>query len=165
VARALEAVRRHARTLTRSGARQVPHLQPHPGTHSVVVLDNFVTHHSYEFLAMMEAQGAFVVHLPPYSPDLNPIELVFAQIKAWLRANHQYVDTVRTRAQRRASKGGEAWDTGAAGGGTDHTPRRLHPPQVPPMVAIHEACLSVTRDDCRGYIERACRAHGWFYTQ
>lgn len=32
-----------------------------------------------------------LLYLPPYSPDLNPIEEAFSSIKAWIRRNHDYV--------------------------------------------------------------------------
>jgi|AntAceMinimDraft_5_1070358.scaffolds.fasta_scaffold157018_1 transposase len=44
-----------------------------PQSHSVVVLDNFVTHKNPNFLELIERNNGFVEHLPPYSPDLNPV--------------------------------------------------------------------------------------------
>ena len=81
----------------RSPARvQVPLLQPYPSPHSVVVMDNFVTHHNTEVLAEIEAAGALVHHTPPYSPDMTPIELPFAKIKAYLRgAQRERLEAVR----------------------------------------------------------------------
>jgi transposase len=32
-----------------------------------------------------------LLYLPPYSPDLNPIKEAFSAIKAWMRANHDYI--------------------------------------------------------------------------
>jgi transposase len=60
----------------------VPTLQPG----DVVVLDNLVVHKQPEVRAAIEATGAQLRFLPPYSPDFNPIELVFAKLKAFLRA-------------------------------------------------------------------------------
>jgi hypothetical protein len=40
---------------------------------------------------MIEEHGARLVYLPAYSLDLNPIEEAFSSIKAWLRANRDYV--------------------------------------------------------------------------
>jgi len=68
---------------------QVPHLQPHPAPLSVVVMDNFVTHHNVDVLDAIEATGAVVHHTPAYSPDMTPIELPFAKIKAHLRGPHK----------------------------------------------------------------------------
>ncbi len=51
----------------------------------VVVLDNLSSHKVKGVREAIEAAGAEVRYLPPYSPDLNPIEQVFAKIKALLR--------------------------------------------------------------------------------
>lgn len=50
-----------------------------------VVLDNLVIHKQAAVRVAIEAVGATIHFLPPYSPDLNPIELVFAKLKAYLR--------------------------------------------------------------------------------
>ena len=60
----------------------VPTLRPG----DVVVLDNLTMHHQPEVQAAIERAGAALRFLPPYSPDLNPIELAFAKLKAFLRA-------------------------------------------------------------------------------
>ena len=52
----------------------------------VVVLDNLAVHKQPEVRAAIEAVGAHVRFLPPYSPDFNPIEQAFAKLKAFLRA-------------------------------------------------------------------------------
>lgn len=51
----------------------------------VVVLDNLASHHDAQFRALIEAQGARLVHLPPYSPDFNPIEKLWSKVKEHLR--------------------------------------------------------------------------------
>ncbi len=48
---------------------------------SLVVMDNATIHHSENIVGLIESRGAKVVYLPPYSPDLNPIELMFSQYK------------------------------------------------------------------------------------
>ena len=60
----------------------VPTLRPG----DVVVLDNLAVHKQPAVCAAIEAIGAHVRFLPPYSPDFNPIELAFAKLKAFLRA-------------------------------------------------------------------------------
>lgn len=60
----------------------VPTLRPG----DIVVLDNLVIHKHPEARAAIEHVGAVVRFLPPYSPDLNPIELAFAKLKAFFRA-------------------------------------------------------------------------------
>jgi len=50
-----------------------------------VVMDNLSSHKSDDVRDMIEAAGASLLFLPPYSPDFNPIELAFSKIKAHLR--------------------------------------------------------------------------------
>ncbi len=52
----------------------------------VVVLDNLPAHKSAAAEQAVRAMGAWLLFLPPYSPDLNPIEMAFAKLKALLRA-------------------------------------------------------------------------------
>jgi len=58
-----------------------PTLQPG----DIVVMDNLAPHKRAEVRAMIMARGAELRYLPPYSPDLNPIENAFAKLKAALR--------------------------------------------------------------------------------
>ena len=53
-----------------------PHLMPFDGTspRSVVILDNASIHHCDGVVKLIESAGTLVIFLPPYSPDLNPIE-------------------------------------------------------------------------------------------
>lgn len=51
----------------------------------IVVLDNLGSHKSQPVRAAIRAAGAKLLFLPPYSPDLNPIEQAFAKLKHWLR--------------------------------------------------------------------------------
>ena len=60
----------------------VPTLRPG----QVVILDNLAVHKQVEVQTAVERAGARLRFLPPYSPDLNPIELAFAKLKAFLRA-------------------------------------------------------------------------------
>ena len=59
----------------------VPTLRPD----DIVVMDNLPVHKSDNVRRIIEAAGATLVYLPPYSPDLNPIEMAFAKLKAHLR--------------------------------------------------------------------------------
>lgn len=52
----------------------------------VVILDNLATHKSPAAAECLKAKGAWFLFLPPYSPDLNPIEMAFSKLKAHLRA-------------------------------------------------------------------------------
>jgi transposase len=51
----------------------------------VVVMDNLAAHKVAGVREAIEAAGAIALYLPPYSPDLNPIEQLFAKLKALLR--------------------------------------------------------------------------------
>ncbi len=51
----------------------------------VVVADNLSAHHTSGARAAIEARGATLRHLPPYSPDFNPIEEAFSKVKHFLR--------------------------------------------------------------------------------
>jgi transposase len=52
----------------------------------VVIMDNLAAHKAAGVREAIEAVGARLEYLPPYSPDLNPIELAFAKLKTLLRA-------------------------------------------------------------------------------
>lgn len=60
----------------------VPGLRPG----DVVIMDNLSSHKRQRIREMIEKVGARLVFLPAYSPDLNPIELVFAKVKQLLRS-------------------------------------------------------------------------------
>jgi transposase len=51
----------------------------------VVILDNLAVHKSAKAAECLKKKGAWFLFLPPYSPDLNPIEMAFAKLKAHLR--------------------------------------------------------------------------------
>jgi transposase len=71
-----------------------PTLRPH----DIVLLDNLASHKVAGINEAIAAEGAQLLYLPPYSPDLNPIEQAFAKFKAALR--------------KAAEQTGEAlWDT------------------------------------------------------
>ena len=53
---------------------------------AIVVLDNLPVHHAAVVREAIEAVGANVVFLPPYSPDLSPIELCWSKLKQLLRS-------------------------------------------------------------------------------
>ena len=60
----------------------VPQLKPG----DVVIWDNVQPHQSEEAVEAVEEVGARVVPLPPYSPDLTPIEEMWSQVKEFLRS-------------------------------------------------------------------------------
>lgn len=51
----------------------------------IVVMDNLRSHKVSGVIELVESVGATVLYLPPYSPDLNPIEQMWSKIKAYLR--------------------------------------------------------------------------------
>lgn len=59
----------------------VPALQPG----DIVVMDNLSSHKAAGIREAIEAAGADLWYLPPYSPDMNPIEKLWSKVKAWLR--------------------------------------------------------------------------------
>jgi transposase len=64
----------------------------------IVVMDNLGSHKSAAIRQAIRAAGARLFYLPPYSPDLNPIEQVFAKLKTLLRkAEERTVDAVWRR--------------------------------------------------------------------
>ena len=67
----------------------LPQLQPFTGTNarSVVILDNAAIHHVDGIVELIQSRGALVQFLPPYSPDIMPIEELFFKVKSVLKAN------------------------------------------------------------------------------
>jgi transposase len=59
----------------------VPELRPG----DIVIMDNLGSHKGPQVRRAIEAAGASLLYLPPYSPDFNPIENAFAKLKALLR--------------------------------------------------------------------------------
>lgn len=51
----------------------------------IVILDNVAFHKSAKAEAVIKQRGAWLLFLPPYSPDLNPIELAYSKLKTLLR--------------------------------------------------------------------------------
>jgi transposase len=60
-------------------------LAPSLKRRDMVIMDNLPCHKVPGVIEAIETVGATVWYLPPYSPDLNPIEQVFAKLKALLR--------------------------------------------------------------------------------
>jgi transposase len=68
----------------------------------IVVLDNVGAHRTPNVRRLIEEAGATVLYLPPYSPDLNPIELAWSKLKAILKEfgarTHDALDAAIRRA-------------------------------------------------------------------
>ena len=71
----------------------LPNSQPFDGTnsHSVVVMDNCTVHHVDEVKVLFSEAGILLLFLPPYSPDLTPIELLFSKIKYYLKQHNDII--------------------------------------------------------------------------
>ena len=72
----------------------LPILQPfnYSNLHSVVVMDNASIHHTEGVADLIENQaGARLIYLPPYSPDLNPAEEVFSQVKSVMKSYFRFL--------------------------------------------------------------------------
>lgn len=61
-------------------------LVPRLRSDDVVVMDNLSSHKREKTRQRIEAAGATLLFLPPYSPDLNPIEMIFSKVKQILRS-------------------------------------------------------------------------------
>lgn len=68
---------------------------------AIIVMDNLSVHHAVVVREAIEAVGASVVFLPPYSPDLSPIELCWSKLKQLLRSakarTHEALDQALTK--------------------------------------------------------------------
>jgi len=63
------------------------HLSPTLSAGDILIMDNLICHKVTGVREAVEDRGARVVYLPPYSPDFNPIELVFSKFKWLLRSS------------------------------------------------------------------------------
>jgi len=77
------------------------HLVPTLAPGDVVILDNLGSHKGKAVRKAIRKAGAQLIFLPPYSPDLNPIEQVFAKLKTLLRkANERTIEDTWRRIGR-----------------------------------------------------------------
>ena len=60
-------------------------LAPTLCSEDIVIMDNLRAHYDAEAIALIEARGATIKFLPPYSPDFNPIEKMWSKVKTLLR--------------------------------------------------------------------------------
>ena len=74
----------------------IPLMKPFDGqsSHSVLVMDNCSVHHIQEVSDLLHQMGIHYIFLPPYSPDLNPIEEAFSYVKQYLREHDELVQSV-----------------------------------------------------------------------
>ena len=60
-------------------------LLPHLNGKSVLIMDNMKLHHAKAVRNLLDSSGVRYIYLPPYSPDLNPIEKLWSTVKSFLR--------------------------------------------------------------------------------
>lgn len=80
----------------------------------IVVLDNLGAHADTEALRLIEAAQAELRFLPPYSPDLNPIEKMWSKVKAFLRdakarTEEELYDGIRMALETVTPQDAEGW--------------------------------------------------------
>jgi len=68
--------------------RVLPHCSLYPGPWSVLILDNASIHKDARLQQLCNDAGVILKFLPPYSPDYNPIEATFKDLKAWIKRNY-----------------------------------------------------------------------------
>lgn len=72
----------------------LPKCGRYPAKNSVIVMDNASIHHSEGIRQVCTDAGVILVYLPPYSPDYNPIEEFFSELKAFVKKYWRlYLDT------------------------------------------------------------------------
>lgn len=88
-------------------------LAPQLWVGALVIMDNLSVHHAQSIQDVIEAVGAHVIFLPPYSPDLSPIELCWSKLKQCLRAakarTHQALDVALTHIVTEQISSDDAW--------------------------------------------------------
>ena len=74
----------------------IPNLLPFNGQNlrSVVIMDNCSIHHVDYVEQLFHDAGVLLLFLPPYSPDMNPIEHTFSKVKNYLRRHDELVQVV-----------------------------------------------------------------------
>lgn len=63
-------------------ALQLPHMNRYPAVNSILVCDNTKIHCGGKIQGLCDDAGVMLIYLPPYFPELNPIDLCFAAMKA-----------------------------------------------------------------------------------
>ena len=74
----------------------IPEMQPFDGLspQSVLVLDNCSVHHVSTAIDLLREAGTLVIFLPPYSPDLNPVEELFSAVKYYLKEHDEILQAM-----------------------------------------------------------------------
>jgi len=61
----------------------------YPGKNSVIIMDNCQIHRCEIIQEEIERVECILIMLPPYSPDFNPIEIAFGEVKQWIARLHE----------------------------------------------------------------------------
>lgn len=72
----------------------IPNMQPFPNSRSVLLMDNCSIHHTEDVVALLKQAGIITVYLPPYSPDLMPLEETFSYIKNYLKRHDELLQVI-----------------------------------------------------------------------
>jgi transposase len=72
--------------------RVLPYCTAYPGVRSVIIMDNASIHKDRRIQEACDEVGVLLKFLPPYSPDFNPIEATFKDLKAWVKKNYRRVE-------------------------------------------------------------------------
>lgn len=68
-------------------------MNAYPQANSVLVMDNARIHHGGRIDELAAERGIRILYLPPYSPDLNPIEKAFSVLKSYFRRSQILIQT------------------------------------------------------------------------
>ena len=71
----------------------IPQMLPYNGSNpcSIIIMDNCSIHHTSVVKDLLRQAGLVALYLPPYSPDLNPIEEAFSYVKAYLKKHDDMI--------------------------------------------------------------------------
>jgi transposase len=72
----------------------IPNMQIFPNPHSVLIMDNCSIHHTDEVTSLLQNLGIVAMYLPPYSPDLMPLEESFSYVKNYLRRHDEVLQVI-----------------------------------------------------------------------
>lgn len=72
----------------------IPNMYTFPDSRSVLIMDNCSIHHTQEVTELLQHAGIVTVYLPPYSPDLMPLEESFSCVKNYLRRHDDVLQAV-----------------------------------------------------------------------
>lgn len=72
----------------------IPNMQQFPNPYSILIMDNCSVHHTQKVTGLLQGAGIMSMYLPPYSPDLMPLEESFSYVKNYLRRHDELLQVV-----------------------------------------------------------------------